>query len=227
MRVISFVNPKGGTGKSTSALILACEWGREGLKVGVLDTDPNQTIYTWDNERSAQGHKPLFKVYPKPPENEIVDVIDSLDTELDILLIDVEGSANLTISRALARTDLAIIPLKPKGIEARQAGRAIQLIEQEGRAMRHRINYTLLFTCANAAIKTRAEQRLRATIQERQLKIMDVALVERAAYDAITELSLSLEELDPKQNSQLEKARDNARRYARCVADLVENLEND
>lgn len=226
MRVISFVNPKGGTGKSTSALILACEWGREGLKVGVLDTDPNQTIYTWDKERSEQGHKPLFTVYPKPPENEIVDVIDGLETELDILLIDVEGSANLTISRALARTDLAIIPLKPKGIEARQAGRAIQLIEQEGRAMRRKINYTLLFTCANAAIKTRAEQRLRATIQERQLNIMDVALVERAAYDAITELSLSLEELDPKQNSQLGKAKDNARRYARCVADLIEELED-
>jgi len=42
MPVISFANPKGGTGKSTSALILALELAHRGGKVALIDCDPNQ-----------------------------------------------------------------------------------------------------------------------------------------------------------------------------------------
>src|SRR5207245_11710426 len=46
MPTISFIQPKGGAGKSTSALILPTELAK-GAKAGVIDADPNAPIAKW------------------------------------------------------------------------------------------------------------------------------------------------------------------------------------
>ena len=60
MPVISFANPKGGTGKSTSALILALELAHRGGKVALVDCDPNQTTAGWAAARDVNGDKTPF-----------------------------------------------------------------------------------------------------------------------------------------------------------------------
>ena len=47
MPVISFVSPKGGVGKTTSALLLATELAQHASKVTVIDADPNLPIHKW------------------------------------------------------------------------------------------------------------------------------------------------------------------------------------
>ena len=48
MPVISFVSPKGGVGKTTSALILATELAAQGAsRVTIIDADPNLPIAKW------------------------------------------------------------------------------------------------------------------------------------------------------------------------------------
>lgn len=42
MPVVVFANPKGGAGKSTSAVILSTELARKGAAVTILDADPNK-----------------------------------------------------------------------------------------------------------------------------------------------------------------------------------------
>ena len=57
MPVIAFVSPKGGAGKSTSAVILATELaeelGEEG-SVAIIDADPNRPVSQWAT-RAGQG----------------------------------------------------------------------------------------------------------------------------------------------------------------------------
>jgi len=47
MPIIAMSNPKGGAGKSTTALLLATYLAERGAKVCVLDADPNQPILDW------------------------------------------------------------------------------------------------------------------------------------------------------------------------------------
>ncbi len=47
MPVISFANPKGGSGKTTSALLLAGELASSGGTVAIVDADPEQWISQW------------------------------------------------------------------------------------------------------------------------------------------------------------------------------------
>ena len=42
MPIISFANPKGGAGKTTSALILATELAAKGAQVAIIDADPEK-----------------------------------------------------------------------------------------------------------------------------------------------------------------------------------------
>lgn len=44
MPTIVFASPKGGAGKSTSAVILATELARGGAGVTILDADPNRPV---------------------------------------------------------------------------------------------------------------------------------------------------------------------------------------
>ena len=47
MPVISFANPKGGAGKTTTALILATQLSENGATVSIIDADPERWISQW------------------------------------------------------------------------------------------------------------------------------------------------------------------------------------
>ena len=47
MPTIVFASPKGGAGKSTSAVILATELAGKGAAVTIIDADPNRPVSRW------------------------------------------------------------------------------------------------------------------------------------------------------------------------------------
>lgn len=47
MPIVSFANPKGGAGKTTSALLLASELAARGARVAIIDADPEKWISQW------------------------------------------------------------------------------------------------------------------------------------------------------------------------------------
>src|SRR3546814_15159293 len=59
MPVISFANAKGGAGKTTAALLLATELARHGLRVAIIDCDPQHWISQSDE---ISGHVPTPEV---------------------------------------------------------------------------------------------------------------------------------------------------------------------
>ncbi len=54
MPVIAFANPKGGSGKSTSALLLATELAVKGASVTIIDADPERWISQWRNSLGSR-----------------------------------------------------------------------------------------------------------------------------------------------------------------------------
>jgi len=61
MPVIVVSNPKGGTGKSTTSLVLATTLARHGASVTAFDCDPNRHLMAWkdgpsQNKVEVIGH---------------------------------------------------------------------------------------------------------------------------------------------------------------------------
>ncbi|MGE4409615.1 MAG: AAA family ATPase [Sphingobium sp.] len=223
MYVISFANPKGGTGKTTAALLLAEQLAKAGAKVVMLDCDPNQNIVMWGTDRQDAGKTTPFQIVPRPPEEQVVETIDNLDGSVDYVIVDLEGTAAQIVTFVLSRTDLVVIPFEPTPMETRQAARAVALVKSTSRMMRRQIPFTLLLTRTNAAFATSDERDVRASTSE--LPVLPVTLVRRAAFTRIFRESLLLSELKANQVSNLEAAVNNARDYAQAIANALKIQE--
>ena len=220
MYVIAFANPKGGTGKTTAALLLAEQLAKASGSIAVLDCDPNQNLVAWAKERAGAGLRQPFRVLPRPTEEKVVDQIDDLDGEVDYLIVDLEGTAAQIVTLVLSRADLTVIPFEPTPMETRQAARAVSLVKSTARMLKRDVPFALLFTRTNAAFQTSDERDVRADTSD-AVPVLPVSLIRRAAYTRIFRESLLLDELRGKQVSNLEPAIENARSYAQSVVDML------
>lgn len=232
MYVITFANPKGGSGKTTSAILLAEQIALSGGRVAILDLDPNANILAWAQGRSSEGRDVPFTVHARPQAEETVELIDSLSGEADYLIIDLEGSKDQIVTFALSRTDLCIIPLDGSPMEARQAATAVRLVQTTSNMIRTPINYSLLFTRTNAAFQTTDERDVRNEMELNNIPTLPVRIAKRAPYTRIFRDEVLLSELPgiveqetegktasvkEKALKQVSGAIDNARDYAQAV----------
>jgi chromosome partitioning protein len=220
MPVISFASPKGGVGKSTSALLLATGLTAAGASVTVIDGDPNRTVEGW----ATSAENPGFKWLRLPSDDEIIDAIEEAAEKTQFVIVDLEGTANLAMARAISRTDLVIIPLQASPVDARQASRAIKMVMAQAKELRREISYRMLFTRINPAIATRDEKEIRSQFQEASIPALKVALNERAAFRAMFTHYQSLWDLHDDAVNGLGKAKANATEFVREVTQTIRDL---
>jgi chromosome partitioning protein len=225
MPVISFANPKGGSGKTTLTLVLALELSKQGASLAVIDADPNAVIADWASRRRHGAQDVPFTIVARPKEAEMVATIGELSQIHDFVLIDLEGTASRLLSRAFARSHLILIPLNPSPIDARLAAAAVQLVHEEGEALERSIPFRLVYSCYPAAIATRSFRRIDEEIRAEQLPTLAQGLVERAAFRDIFEFAKTLDELTDETTSGLERARENAHALAQQVVDALKAIQ--
>lgn len=211
MPVIVFASPKGGVGKSTSALLLAQEIAVEGATVSLLDADPNEAIKKWHDAADAPEN---LSVFGDITEDSITNKIDEESARSQIVIIDLEGSKNLKMSRALGRADLVVIPLKPSQLDAIGAADAIKLVRAEEASFRRPIPHVALFTMTNAAIVTRDHRAAKEELQGGGVDIFDVTLTDRSAFRAIFAYNSMLRDLPASEVSNVPAAVSNAHAFA-------------
>lgn len=236
MYVITFANPKGGSGKTTSAMLLAEQIAFSGGGVAILDLDPNANILAWSESRKVDGRDVPFAVYARPQADETVELIDRLSSDVDYLIIDLEGSKDQIVTFALSRTDLCVIPLDGSPMEARQAAAAVRLVQTTASMIRAPIAYTLLFTRTNAAFLSTDERDVRQEMEMNNIPTLPVRIAKRAPYTRIFRDGVLLAELPDivaaehadktasvtdKALKQVYSAIDNARDYAQAVIDAL------
>ena len=227
MPVISFANPKGGSGKSTLVLVLALELSRQGASLAVVDADPNAVIADWAARRVKDGLQVPFSVVLRPKEGEMVATIGQLAQTHDWVLVDLEGTASRLFSRALARSNLVLIPLNPSPIDARLAAAAVQLVLEESEALERSIPYRLVYSCYPAAVATRSFKRIDSEIRAEQLPLLDEGLVQRAAFRDIFDFAATLDELTEDKTSGLDQARTNAFLVAQAVVNALKEIQQE
>ena len=220
MPIISFVSPKGGAGKSTSALLLATQLAHKGLGVTVIDGDPEQWIYQW----GQGGNVPeKMSIIPKPAdgrfEDVIIDEIEKASQTDPFVIVDLEGSANMTTSFAISRSDLVVIPTQPSTMDGKSAAKAIKLVKQQERAFSRQIPFAVLFTRTSAVIKSRLEKDISEQMEQSSIPVFTTQILERNAYKALFAYSTTLEGL-PKGTYKLSDAIANARSFAGEVVSM-------
>lgn len=121
MPVIAFANSKGGSGKTTSALLLACELA-EKAAVTIIDADPRHPVTKWaapKPEKTAPPEK--LTVVQNNSENTIIEEIEAAAARDPFVIIDLEGVASKKNAYAISQADLVIVPMKEQQQDAEAA----------------------------------------------------------------------------------------------------------
>jgi len=120
MRTITFATQKGGSGKSTIMMSIAVLTEAGGLRVVVLDTDPQHTILKWGNRRRTEGHPTPVIMACEP--HQLASELRRLSKQgFDLCLIDTAGAHNVAVAPAIEQADFCLVPVKPTLADAQSA----------------------------------------------------------------------------------------------------------
>lgn len=225
MPVIVFVSPKGGAGKTTSALALAMQIARR-VPVTVIDADPNHPIKTW----SEGGDTPQnMTIISDVTDKTIGETIAEAATKTPFVIVDLEGTAATIVAYAIAESDFVVVPTQGSQLDAEQASRAFGLIRAHERGIQkhkpdYKLPYAVLFTRTSAAIQSRDTRHIRKSFKAGGIPFFETELNERAAFKAMFSYRQPLENLPRDEVSNVEKAIKNAEAFTR---EVIEKISSD
>ena len=210
MPTISFANPKGGAGKTTTALLLAIELSERGAEVTVIDADPERWISQW---AMLPGKPDNITIQGDVTEESIVDRIDEASRTSQFVIVDLEGTASLMVANAIGMSDLVVIPLQGSSMDAKGGAKTIRLIRNQERLARRQIPHAVALTRTSAAVTSRAMKNVQKQLAQAGIEVFQTPIVERAAFRDLFDYGGTLSGLDPNQVSNIDKARVNAQEF--------------
>lgn len=211
MPTIAIASPKGGAGKSTTAIILGTELAHAGAEVVMIDCDPNASLTLWA-DRAVLPER--MTVLSGVGESEIVRTIKQHDQDGRIVIVDLEGVASRLVSRAISQADLVVTPMRATTLDATIGVRALALIAEEEEALDRKIPHAVVFTMTKA-IKSKQHSGIAASLAEQGVDIIDPPLMERAAFSALFEFGGNLRSMPVQGN--MDAAVENASAFAQAV----------
>jgi chromosome partitioning protein len=211
MPVIAFANPKGGAGKTTTALLLATELAARGAKVSIIDADPERWISQW---AKLPGKPDTVSIVGDVTEDTVVDAIEAASEASQFVIVDLEGTASLMVSNAIGMSDLVVIPIQGSSMDAKGGAKTIRLIRNQEKMSRRKIAHAVVLTRTGAAITSRALRNVSEQLLAGGIEIFATPIVERAAFRDLFDYGGTLESLDRALTSNVDKAILNAREFA-------------
>lgn len=130
MLVITIQNPKGGSGKTTTALNLGAGFVQRGFKVGIADTDPNRSASEWAD--SVEGTPPMLvsRVEGAASIRKVRE--SSVFQGCDIVLIDGKADGFMEMSAAADVADIIVFTSSIASIETMSLEESLKMIGGRG-----------------------------------------------------------------------------------------------
>jgi len=225
MSIIVFASSKGGAGKTTAAVILASEFARQcgskGMNITLIDADPNQHSAKWALKKGCPQN---IKIIENSDEDGIIDDIENANQNSAFVIVDLEGTASMSVASAISRADLVIILCQGSQDDADEAIKTIKLIKRQERLLTRKIPFSVLFTCTSPAITPRTLTYIINEFKKSNIEMFNCSLIDREAFRAIRSFGGTIENLDSKEVSGKDKAISNVLAFTEEVKIKLLNL---
>jgi chromosome partitioning protein len=213
MPTIAFVSPKGGVGKTTSAFLFATAIA-ELYDVTVIDADPNHPIATW----ASGGNTPKrLTIISEVDENSIIERIEDAAEKTPFVIVDLEGTASMTVVYAISQADFVVIPTQGSQLDANEASRAIRVVLQSEKMTGKAKPYAVLLTRTSPSVRTRGLAHIQSGLIDAGIPVLQTELNERDAFKAVFSFRQTLDGLNPAEVPNLDKAKLNVLKFVEEV----------
>jgi chromosome partitioning protein len=132
--VVTIAQRKGGAGKTTLAAQLAVAWLRQGLRVALLDIDPQGSLAAWvDLRRTRLGVEPIGFEFAALPGWRAGQWIEDRARSADLVAIDNPPHAETEAQIAVRAAGLVLIPVQPSPLDLWATEATLKMARDERR----------------------------------------------------------------------------------------------
>ncbi len=191
--IISFQNQKGGVGKTTLSINVAHALALSGLRVLVVDTDPQGSVRDW---ASVREDKPPFHVIGMDRPTIHRD-LPEMAKNYDHIVIDAPPRVSELARSAIMASDCVIIPVQPSPYDV-WAAKEIVAIINEAAVFKESIKSA--FTINRKISNTAIGREVREALQMYDLPVLESQICQRVIFAESAATGKTVFESDP--NSQ-------------------------
>jgi chromosome partitioning protein len=186
--IITLASTKGGVGKTTLAYVLATEMTRRLTakttsgpgRVTCIDADPNRTL-----SQVLHLTDDRLIVCVESDSDRLLTDLREAQIESDLVIIDLEGTANQAMLYAAGKSDLVLVPAQPSRFDVVEAVKTIGVVRKAadlvGRDIAHRVVLS-----RTPVLRQRVADHSRTQFVRAGLPLLPVELVQRAAFQSMT-----------------------------------------
>ena len=196
MKIVSVVAQKGGTGKTTLCLAIACAAVRDGLTAAVVDLDPQATAASWGDRRAPDLPVVLSAQPPRLPR-----VLDAAAGQgVDLAVVDTAPRVEQSAVAAARAADLVVVPCRPAVYDLETVAATADLIRAVAPATP--------FLCVLNGVPLRGPRlpQARRLLDDMGMPVCDASLGLRAAVDYGAAAGASAQEFEPRGKAAAEIA---------------------
>jgi chromosome partitioning protein len=209
--IISLASTKGGVGKTTLAFVLASAFARRlppnsEYRVACIDADPRRMLEALIRKSGNPGILSLAS-----DVEALLETLRDAQRRADLVLIDLQGSANQAMLYAAGKSDLVIIPAQPSAFDVSEARTSAAVVHQAADLVGRQIALRVILT-RTPVLKQRVTGHSRTQFEKAGLQVLPVEFVHRNAFQGMTYTG---------QEPYLQDAKGGAAENVEAIADAV------
>ena len=195
--IISFQNQKGGVGKTTLSINVAAALALTGLRVLIVDSDPQGSVRDW---ASVREDTPPFHVIGMDRPTIHRD-LPAMTENYDHIIIDAPPRVSELARRAILASDCVVIPVQPSPYDVWAAKEIVAIINE---AAVFKENIKSVFVINRKITNTAIGREVKDALQVYNLPVLDAQVCQRVLFAESAATGKTIFEVDPLSQAAME-----------------------
>jgi chromosome partitioning protein len=195
--IISFQNQKGGVGKTTLSINVAAALALTGLRVLIVDSDPQGSVRDW---ASVREDTPPFHVIGMDRPTIHRD-LPAMTENYDHIIIDAPPRVSELARSAILASDCVVIPVQPSPYDVWAAKEIVAIINE---AAVFKENIKSVFVINRKITNTAIGREVKDALQVYNLPVLDAQVCQRVLFAESAATGKTIFEVDPLSQAAIE-----------------------